>query len=63
MNILVIDDSADGREIFGAVLAEGGYRDVVALDSAVAAFSYLALGTPCAAAADVDIFGRRHARH
>jgi phosphoserine phosphatase RsbU/P len=55
MSILVVDDSEDGREIFGAVLAQGGYRDVTALDSAAAAFSYLALDTPSAAAADVKL--------
>jgi sigma-B regulation protein RsbU (phosphoserine phosphatase) len=55
MSTLVIDDSEDGREIFSAVLAGGGYREVVVLDSAAAAFSYLALGTPCAAAADVNL--------
>jgi sigma-B regulation protein RsbU (phosphoserine phosphatase) len=43
MSIVVVDDSEDGREIMETVLAQAGYRDVVALDSAAAAFSFLAL--------------------
>jgi sigma-B regulation protein RsbU (phosphoserine phosphatase) len=43
MTILVVDDTEEGREIFEAVLADGGYRDVVALSSAAEAFSFLAL--------------------
>ena len=42
MAILVVDDAEEIREIFAVVLAEGGYRDVIALDSALAAFSFLA---------------------
>ena len=55
MSILVVDDSEDGREIFSAVLAQGRYRDVVVVESAAAAFSYLALDSPSAVAMDVKL--------
>jgi phosphoserine phosphatase RsbU/P len=55
MSILVIDDSEDGREIFEAVLWEGGYRDVIALDSAAAAFSFLTLEAPLVTAPNVEL--------
>jgi sigma-B regulation protein RsbU (phosphoserine phosphatase) len=46
MSILVVDDNEEGREVFEAVLAQGGYEDVITLDSAAAAYSFLKLGTP-----------------
>ena len=46
MSILVVDDNEDGRELFQAALADGGYPDVVVVGSAAAAFSYLGLGAP-----------------
>jgi phosphoserine phosphatase RsbU/P len=46
MSILVVDDNEEGRDVFEAVLADGGYQDVVVVDSAAAAFSYLGLGAP-----------------
>ncbi len=45
MCILVVDDAEDGKDIFTAVLAKGGYNEVVALDSAATAFSFLGLET------------------
>jgi DNA-binding response OmpR family regulator len=55
MSILVVDDSEDSREMSRAVLGQAAYRDVIVLESAEAAFSYLALDTPSAAAADVEL--------
>ena len=43
MSILVVDDCPEGREMFALVLTKGGYSDVIALESATAAFSYLGL--------------------
>ena len=43
MSILVVDDCREGREIFKVVLTKGGYSDVIALESATAAFSFLGL--------------------
>jgi CheY-like chemotaxis protein len=48
MSILVVDDTEEVREIFEAVLAEGGYHDVMTADCAAAAFSLLALEAPLA---------------
>ena len=50
MSILVVDDTEDCRAAFKVVLAHGGYREVTALESAVAAFSYLKLDDPLASA-------------
>jgi sigma-B regulation protein RsbU (phosphoserine phosphatase) len=46
MSILVVDDSEEVRDIFEAVLAEGGYQGVMTADSAAAAFALLALDAP-----------------
>jgi sigma-B regulation protein RsbU (phosphoserine phosphatase) len=46
MSILVVDDTEDFRDIFEGVLAEGGYQDVIVLDSAAAVFSILGIGSP-----------------
>jgi sigma-B regulation protein RsbU (phosphoserine phosphatase) len=43
MSILVVDDSEFGREIIEAVLIDAGYQDVTTVNSAAAAFSFLAL--------------------
>jgi CheY-like chemotaxis protein len=48
MSILVVDDTEEVRDIFEAVLAEGGYEDVITADSAEAAFALLALDAPLA---------------
>jgi CheY-like chemotaxis protein len=48
MSILVVDDTEEVRDIFEAVLAEGGYTNVMTADSAAAAFSLLALDAPLA---------------
>ena len=46
MAILVVDDTEEVRDIFEAVLIEGGYPDVMMADCANAAFSLLALDAP-----------------
>jgi len=46
MAILVVDDSEDVRDIFEAVLMEGGYPDILMADSAAAAFRLLAFEAP-----------------
>lgn len=48
MSILVVDDTEEVRDIFEAVLAEGGYPNIMTADSAQAAFSLLALDAPLA---------------
>jgi phosphoserine phosphatase RsbU/P len=48
MGILVVDDTEEVREIFEVVLAGGGHQNVIKVDSAAAAFSFLALATPLA---------------
>jgi phosphoserine phosphatase RsbU/P len=46
MAILVVDDTEEVRDIFEAVLTEGGYPDIMMADSAAAAFALLALDAP-----------------
>jgi len=46
MCILVVDDSAAGREITEAMLLAGGYRAVSGAVSAADAFAFLAIGRP-----------------
>lgn len=46
MAILVVDDTEEVRDIFEAVLTEGGYPDIITADCAEAAFAKLALDMP-----------------
>jgi len=51
MSILVVDDIEDVRELFKAALESGGHRDVIAVESAAAAFSFLEIDAPLTAGA------------
>ena len=44
MRILVVDDNEDSRDITEAALLGAGYRNVLAVESAAAAFKHLKLG-------------------
>ena len=46
MSILVVDDNETVRELFEVALEGGGHRDVITVDSAAAAFSFLKLDSP-----------------
>ena len=46
MSILIVDDSEEVREIFEAVLVDGGYHDLTTLGSAAAALSFLGVDAP-----------------
>ena len=56
MNILMIDDSEDARDIAEAMLLTAGYRDVATVDSAAEAYAKLGVGGPATdPAAAVDL--------
>ncbi|WP_447860852.1 response regulator [Nitrospira calida] len=55
MSILIVDDSSDERELLRALLEKEGYRDVLAADSAAAAFRLLGFEERSAERAPVDL--------
>ena len=55
MGILVVDDDDDVREAFQALLSSGGYTDVIPLESAESAFSFLALDAPLVPVAPLNL--------
>lgn len=56
MNILIIDDSEDSRELIEAALHSAGYKDVHGAATAADAFKYLGIGkNPAGGVAAVDL--------
>jgi PleD family two-component response regulator len=55
MNILVVDDSEDSREITEAALYTAGYRDITSAGSAAEAYQFLNLQRPASPAPPVDL--------
>jgi PleD family two-component response regulator len=55
MNILVIDDSEDSRDITEAALFTAGYRDIMSAGSAVESYRLLKLDAPDSPATPVDL--------
>jgi PleD family two-component response regulator len=56
MRILIVDDSADSRDITEAALVSAGYSDICVADSAWEAFKLMDIGFPCSKNdAQVDI--------
>ena len=46
MRILIVDDSEDIRDLMEAILLAAGYTEIVTVESAAAAFEFLAIGRP-----------------
>lgn len=55
MQILIVDDSEDSRDITEAALLSGGYADIGQADSGWSAFKLLDIGAPTAAPPAADI--------
>lgn len=55
MNIFIVDDSEDSRDITEAALFTAGYRDITSADSAKDAFAQLNLDRPDTPAVPIDL--------